>query len=244
MKHIKMIWKFTLLLSLLLVVTACGSDVAAELQQATPTAIDPVAIFTSAASTVAAQLTETAAAFSPTPPPPTETPIPQPTATLVQLNVPTAIPTLTPPVAGVPTLIPTATIVSLATQSGPICDKMQYGEPLDINYPDGSEVPAGHNFEKIWRVTNIGVCTWDDGYVLVPVSSSSTRAGDTNPLDAANPAFEIKTNVAPGSSVDIGAKLTAPLDNGQYVTCFILQNDRGVYFGGVVCVDIKVTDGK
>lgn len=257
MKYTKLIWKFALLLSLLLVLTACGSDVMAELNQPTATAIDPVAIFTSAASTVAAQLTQTAAAYSPTPPPPTETPVPQATATL---NLPTAIPTLdpaiptatldpalptnTPLAAGIPTLVPTATTAALATLSGPVCDAMTYGDPVDITYPDGSEVPAGHNFEKIWRVYNSGVCVWDSGYVLVPVSVSSTRPDDKNPLDAATPAFKIKTNVQPGGVVDLGAKLTAPLDNGTYTTCFVMQNDRGIYFGGVLCVEIKVTDGK
>ena len=259
MKPIKMILKAALLLSLVLALSACGTDLAAELQQeATQTAIDPVAIFTAAAATVEAQLTQTAAAFSPTPPPPTETFTPEPTATLVQLDTPVTLPTFTPdpalptftPIAGgsVPTLVPTATIVTISnTPAGPICDEMRYGDPLDINYPDGSSVSAGHNFEKIWRIYNTGVCTWDDGYVLVPVSSTSTRSGDNNPLDAATPAFKIgiqSANVEPGGVVDVGAKLTAPLDNGTYTTCFMMQNDRGSYFGGVLCVEIVVKDGK
>ncbi len=119
---------------------------------------------------------------------------------------------------------------------------MTYGTPVDVNYPDGSEVSAGKDFEKIWRVYNTGVCTWDDGYVLIPVSATSTRAGDTNPLDAPNPAWKVKTSIAPGEVVDIGVKLSAPPENGQYTTCFILQNDRGVYFGGVLCVDVEVKD--
>ena len=71
-----------------------------------------------------------------------------------------------------------------------------------------------------------------------------TRTNDLNPLDAANPAFKFKTTVQPGENVDVGAKLTAPLDNGTYATHFMLQNDRGSYFGGVITVIIKVTDGK
>lgn len=240
MKPIKSIWKFFLLISLLLALSACGSDVAAELQQAAPTEIDPVAIFTSAASTVAAQLTQTVAAYSPTPEPATETPTPQPTATLSPLNLPTAISTLDPTL---PTLIPTA-VVALATESGPICDAMTYGSPVDVNYPDGSIVPAKSDFEKIWRIYNSGVCTWDEGYILVPVSVTSTRSNDNNPLDAATPAFKLKVSVPPGGVLDVGAKLTAPQDNGIYTTCFLMQNDRGVFFGGALCVDIEVQDGK
>ncbi len=244
MKYRKQIWQFALLLILLLTLTACNLETVAD-AEATPTEIDPVAIFTSAAQTVAAQLTQTAAAFSPTPAPATATPTMLPTATLVNLDSPTAvgtIPTLQP---GAPTLVPTLTPVTLlSTPEGPICDAMTYGTPLDITYLDGSTVPAGSDFKKIWRVYNTGVCTWDDGYVLVAAGSSSTRPNDNNPLDAPNPAWKLKTNVQPGEAVDIGVTLSAPLDNGTYSTCFILVNDRGVYFGGVICVEIVVKDGK
>ena len=251
MKRINLILNIVLLLSLVFAMTACDTDLAAELQEATPTEIDPVAIFTSAAATVGAQMTQTAAAFSPTPLPPTETPLPQSTATLIQLNAsPTLVsglPTFTP-IPGVSTLIPTATkIAAINTVSGPLCDSMNYGDPLDITYADYSEVPAGTNFLKVWRVINTGTCTWDDGYILIPVGSeimAGSRTNDSNPLDAANPAFKLKVNVQPGESIDVGAKLTAPLDNGTYATHFILQNDRGANFGGVLTVIIKVTNGK
>lgn len=226
-------------------------------EEPTPTEVDPVAIFTSAAVTVEAELTQTALSFSPTSPPAsaTATLIP-PTATLVNLNAsPVAsLPAVTQPVGvvptlgiGTPSLVPTATLALNSTPSGPICDDMTYGDPVDVNYPDYTEVPAGTDFQKIWRVYNTGVCTWDDGYKLVPVSSSSTRSGDNNPLDAANPAWEFnKKNriTAPGEVADIGVNLTAPITNGEYMTTFILQNDRGVYFGGPLTVIIKVTDGK
>ncbi|MBT7073010.1 MAG: hypothetical protein HN975_19205 [Anaerolineae bacterium] len=243
MKLRKYIWTLALLLILVTSLSACELQSVAE-AEVTPTEIDPAAIFTAAAETVAAQLTQTAAAFSPTPAPATATPTMLPTATLVNLDAPTpiggAIPTLTLQ-PGIPTLVPTLTPVTvLSSPEGPICDQMEYGSPLDINIPDGSTMKAGEDFEKIWRIRNTGVCAWDDGYQLVPVASSSTRPGDTNPLDAANPAWEVKTLVQPGEVVDIGAKLTAPSEVGEYSTCFIMVNDRGVYFGGVVCVEIVV----
>ncbi|OQX61865.1 MAG: hypothetical protein B5M51_06910 [Anaerolinea sp. 4484_236] len=247
MRITKHILQTGLLLSLAFFLVACGGETAPE-----PTPIDPVAIFTEAAQTVAAQMTETAMAFSPTPPPPTPT-LPQPTATLIDLG--TTIPINTPPTVGTPptllpgapTLIPSPTqLVILPTPEGPICDDMTYGSPLDITIPDGSTVKAGHDFEKIWRVYNTGVCTWDEGYKLIPIASSSTRPDDKNPLDAPNPAWEIKKTssvnkfVEPGGVVDIGVKLTAPVHIGEYSTCFIMENDRGVYFGGVLCVEIVV----
>ncbi len=245
MKYTKNIRKLTLILGLLLSISACTLEETPA--EPTPTVVDPAAIFTAAAETVAVQLTQTAAAFSPTPAPATATSTMAPTATLVNLDAATpigGIPTLTLQ-PGVPTLVPTLTPATiLNTPDGPICDEMTYGSPVDVNYPDGSEVSAGADFEKIWRVYNTGVCTWDDGYILVPVSAYSdpVRPGDNNPLDATNPAWALKTNIAPGEVVDIGVKLTAPLANGTHTTCFILENDRGVYFGGVLCVEVVVKD--
>ncbi len=246
MKYVNNVWKLAILLIVIMSLSACIlEDPAAE---PSPTEIDPAAIFTSAAGTVAAQLTQTQEALPPTSAPATATSTMAPTATLVNLDTPAtplgAIPTLTLQ-PGVPTLVSTLTPATiLNTPDGPICDEMTYGSPVDVNYPDGSEVSAGTDFEKIWRVYNTGVCTWDDGYILVPVSGySEPDKGDTNPLDAPNPAWELKANVAPGEVVDIGVNLTAPLANGTHTTCFILQNDRGVNFGGVLCVVVVVKDG-
>ena len=249
MKYTKRIYLFSLLMVLLLALSACGGQTVAEVEATAAAAaeeVDPVAIFTSAAATVAAQLTETALSFSPTPLPATATPTMIPaTATLVNLNT-TPLPTVaigTPPtlVPGAPTLIPTATQVTIGTTpDGPICDEMTYGSPVDVNYPDGSTVKAGVDFEKIWRVYNTGVCAWDDGYILIAVSTSSSRSGDNNPLDSPSPAWALKTTVEPGGVIDIGVNLTAPATVGEYGTCYILQNDRGVYFGGPLCVEVVV----
>ena len=245
MKYTKNIWQIALLITLILTVSACGGEAA----EPPPTEIDPVAIFTSAAATVAAQLTETAVAFSPTPEPATDVPTALPTATLINLDVTPLVNLEATPIGntltlipGAPTLIPTLTPVTLlTTPTGPICDEMTYDlSTLDVTIPDGTTVTARADFEKIWRVYNTGVCTWDDGYVLVPVGAESTRQGDTNPLDAPNPAWKLKTLVAPGEVVDIGVTLSAPAAVGEYATHFMLQNDRGVYFGGVLSVYVEV----
>ena len=231
--------QYFLLVSLVLALflSACGGETAPE-----PTPIDPAAIFTAAAETVAAQLTETAVAFSPTPEAlPTEAGIPA-TVTLVALP---SIEPLNTPIAGfetptfavgIPTLIPTATqIVIQPTLDGPICDNMIF--VADINYADGTIVPPGYDFEKIWRIQNTGTCTWDDGYQLVLVSGGST-------LDAHNIAWQlddIGEFTSPGETLDVGAKLTTPLSAGEYTNCFAMQNDRGYYFGGWLCVIVEVT---
>ena len=236
MKSTKKIWLVAILI-LILTLSACGGQTVAEAEaEANATEVDPAAIFTSAAATVGAQLTETAIAFSPTPEPATDIPALEATATLVDLNTPLPIlieatPTLVP---GIATFTPIApTLIPTATQGGDICDAMIYGSPLDITIPDGTIMEPGEDFHKIWRVYNAGVCTWDDGYQLVIVYGATS-------LDAPNPAWKLKSLVLPGGVIDIGVHLTAPLAIGEYQNCFILENDRGVYFGGLLCVDIMV----
>ena len=238
MNTTKKTWLFILVI-LALTLSACGGQTADEADgEAT---VDPSAIFTSAAATVGAQLTETAVAFSPTPAPPTVAPTLPATATPISIGqtplasptgvggatatLPAGVPTLTP---SVPTLIPTATLGSVNT-----CDKMIYGSPLDFTIPDGTSIKPGADFYKIWRIQNAGDCTWDEGYQLVPVTNA--RA-----LDAANPAWRLDTVVLPGQNVDVGAHLTAPLAAGEYETCFLMENDRGILFGGYLCVKIIV----
>ncbi len=228
MKSTKKTWLFILII-LALTLTACGGKTATE---AEATAVDPAAIFTSAAATVAAQLTETAIAFSPTPEPATATSTSLPTATLVQLTTP--LPNLT---ATLLPGLPTATLSIPPTPGGPICDEMKYGSPVDVTIPDGTVMEPGEDFYKIWRIYNTGVCTWDDGYQLVVLSGTAS-------LDSPQPAWEVTDSIAPGEVVDIGVHLTAPLAEGEVQNCFIMQNDRGVYFGGVLCVIIDVQKKK
>lgn len=239
MNTTKKTWLFILII-LALTLSACGGKTVAEAEanENGEATVNPDAIFTSAAATVGAQLTETAMSFSPTPAPPTVAPTLPATATPIDvgqtpLASPTGVggatatlsigvPTLTP---SVPTLVPTAAIDP--------CNKMLYGAPLDITIPDGTSIKPGADFYKIWRIQNNGDCTWDDGYQLVPVLNA--RA-----LDAANPAWRLDTVVLPGAIVDVGAHLTAPLAAGEYETCFRMKDDSGYLFGGILCATILV----
>ncbi len=237
MNSIKKTWLFVLVM-LALTLTACSGKTVAEAEAGKDGAgteeVDPEAIFTSAAATVAAQLTETAISFSPTPAPATAIPTLLATATPIDLlPSPTGIGTATTLVPTAITPVPTATL-----GNGEICDAMLYGVPLDITIPDNTILKPGEDFYKIWRIQNNGICTWDEGYQLVVVSGKQT-------LDAANPAWQLLDgHVAPGEVVDVGAHLTAPLaetkGDDAYETCFLMQNDRGVYFGGYLCAKIRV----
>ena len=94
---------------------------------------DVLAIRTSAAYTVVAEFTLTAAAFTPTPMPPTETPIPLPTDT----------PTETPTIA----FATDATQIALGTPAGPACDNYTFdAATVDVTILDGTAMTPGQEF--------------------------------------------------------------------------------------------------
>ncbi len=72
----------------------------------------------------------------------------------------------------------------------------------DVTYPDGSTVPLGGAFTKIWRLQNTGTCTWTTSYALVYVTGERFSA----PAAVAMP-----TSVGPGQTVDLAVNLTAPI---------------------------------
>src|SRR5215510_8169420 len=123
-------------LMIVLLLAACGSP--ATPSQPTP---DVAAVRTSAASTVIAQFTLTAAIFTPIPPPlPTETNAPEATATETQ-----------PPVAQVTNA--QGTTIAL-------CDKYSWDlATVDVNIPDNTVMTPGQDFTKTWKIKNIGSCT-------------------------------------------------------------------------------------
>jgi hypothetical protein len=120
-----------------LVLSACG----ANKPEPTPT-LGVEAIQTSAVSTFAAGLTQTA------------------------LSLPTNTPTDTP------TFTPTSTSTSstpLATGSGAVPTVSCYGLILvnDVTIPDNTPLVPGQTFTKTWLVKNTGTCTWDTGFKFV-----------------------------------------------------------------------------
>jgi len=168
-------------------------------------------IHTIAAQTVAAQMTLSAAGLqaqqptqqgqtqlqvqpSLTPVPPTSTPVP-PT------NTPLPTPTHTP--------IP--------------CDHVDFGDPVDVTVPDGTDMNPGQAFTKIWRLKNGGSCTWTSGYHLVFVSGDNMGAPAAVQVTGGS--------VPPGAEIDVAVNLVAPNDPGVYRGYFKLRNASGVLFG-------------
>lgn len=172
--------------------------------------VDPGIIFTAAAQTVEAQLTQSALLVPPTA---TATP-PSPTDTAPAI---TDTPTATVAIPPTPTYTPTTP-----------CDRAKF--IADVTVPDGTEFAPNTTFTKTWRIQNTGSCTWTTAYALV------FDHGDAMSGPAAQP---LTGNVAPGQSVDISVSLKAPASAGEYTGYWKMRNAAGVLFAQV-WVKIKV----
>ena len=229
-------------------ITACSGGAGAE-----PT-VDINAINTAAVETAMAQLS---AQF-------TQTALAAPTATTLPTNTALPLPTFSlptagagSPVAGAPTTagaLPTVSFnttpttplpgfTPLASQAAPAattslgdaCNNNQFVS--DVTIADGTVLPPGQNFDKVWSVKNTGTCTWDEGYALVYIGGSSPN------LDPYN--LEIKKTedfVAGGEIANLGLTLTTPCTPGEYQGTWRMRDDRGYYFGTPLTVIVKVTD--
>ena len=116
------------------------------------------------------------------------------------------------------------------------CDAAQFEN--DVTYADGSVVTRNTSFVKIWRIRNIGTCSWTTSYALI------FTGGDlmNGPLASA-----LTKNVNPGETIDLQVSLTAPNKDGKYRSYWKLRNASGATFGigdqadTAFWADVKVT---
>ncbi|MBT3313863.1 MAG: hypothetical protein HN390_04540 [Anaerolineae bacterium] len=199
-------------------ISACGA-----VAPASPPTLDVNTIYTAAAETVVAELTQTAAANSPTP---------KATATEIQaLQTETPVPTSdlateTPEVTETPEA--TATILVEASPTDEFCDDAIW--VADVSVQDGTEMVPGQDFEKTWLIENTGSCTWGEGYHL-DFSYGEEMNGQARPLPAI---------ISPDENVEVTVVFTAPLKTGEYSSTWRMANTKGVYFGEEIYVLIVV----
>jgi hypothetical protein len=175
---------------------------------------DVLAVRTSAAYTVVAEFTLTAAAFTPTPLPPTETPTPEP-------------PTETPTVA----YATDPTQVALGTP-GQLCDDMSFDPAtVDVTILDGTSMTPGQDFVKTWKIKNTGICAWGEGYGLTYAGYADQMSGAPVPLG---------TVIQVGQEVDVSVNFKAPTAVGEYTSAWQMANAKGVPFGKAIFVKIVV----
>jgi hypothetical protein len=175
---------------------------------------DVLAIRTSAANTVVAEFTLTAAAV-------TSTPIPTITLAPTQ-ELPTATPTVS--FATDPTLIALGT-------PGELCDNFSFDPAtVDVTILDGSPMTPGQEFVKTWKIKNTGACAWGDGYSLT-YSYGEKMDGQPIPIGAV---------IQVDQEVDVSVSFKAPTAIGEYTSAWQMTNAKGVPFGKVVFVKIVV----
>ncbi len=188
---------FTLFLTMALLASACNMP-----SVQTPAQNGPNTIFTAAAQTVEAQLTQNALLVAATPAPAT----PLPTAT----NAP--IPT----VDSQATLAPASETATPTSNNSTLCDSARF--MADVTVPDGTRYSPGAIFTKTWRLKNTGSCTWNTSYALVFDSGEAMGGAASLSLPEA---------VAPGQEIDISISLTAPAKAGKYRGYWRLRNAAG-----------------
>jgi hypothetical protein len=209
----------TLLLAVVLILSACNLPNAAS-----PTAqTGPEAVYTAAAQTIEAKLTQDGL-LNPTSPP-SSTPV-------LVTNTPPAVPSNTlgplPATTSAPVVLPTAA-----------CDTAQFVS--DITIPDGTVFAAGATFTKTWRLKNIGTCTWNTSYALTFDSLEAMGGAGSSALAGTTP---------PGSTLDVSVNLQAPTKDGTYRGYWGITNASGARIpiiggsnGKSFYVEIKVGTG-
>jgi hypothetical protein len=151
-----------LLVAIISILAACNLP-----SKANPTQ-DPNAVFTAAALTVQAQLTQSTPFSTPT--------LPPPAATNTSVSFPTLPASPRPP----------------AASATPVCDQAAFVK--DVNIPDGSQISPGGTFTKTWRLKNAGVCTWS-GYTLVFESGNAMGSTSPQTIETVLPGEEVDLSV-------------------------------------------------
>jgi hypothetical protein len=198
-----------------LIVTLIGLFLVASCVPAAPVEPTPDvnSIRTSAAYTVVAEFTLTAAVFTPSPLPPTETLVP---------DLPTETPTqgLTTD----PTLAAQGTAAAL-------CDDYTFdATTVDVTIPDGTPMTLNQEFVKTWKIKNTGTCSWGDGYGLI-YSHGERMSGQPVPL-----AVVVQT----GQEIEVSVNFKAPGRIGEFVSAWTMSNANGLPFGKAIFVKIIV----
>ncbi len=93
----------------------------------------------------------------------------------------------------------------------------------DVTIPDNTQIATGSAFTKIWRLQNLGSCTWTSGYRLTYSHGDRMNAPDNQSITAGS--------VPPGAMVDISVSLLAPSTPGTYQGNFLLRSSDGYAFG-------------
>ncbi len=146
-----------------------------------------------------------------------QTPTPNQTPSPTSGVAATATTQATAPVTS-PTTPPTTAAPPVAS-----CDIAAPGAPaIDVTIPDNTKMQPGQAFTKVWRLQNVGTCTWSKDYSIAFFSGDEMGASLSVPMPVAVP---------PGTSVDISVDMVAPQEPGEYQGNWKLKNADNAWFG-------------
>lgn len=213
---------------ILLVVTALVMFLAGCSLGAPKETEDPMAIYTLAAGTVAAQLTGTAAML----PTATETPVPTNTAE------PTA--TSVPPTATLPAITQAPAVTSAATQAAGLPTSTTVSQVSGDSATYASQSPADNTvFSTDEEITlmismrNNGTTTWNADYQMVFQSGAQISFNNATPCS--------RESTKPMETCDFYIVGKTPINPGKYLSRFWLVNPQGVKLpGGEVYFSFEV----
>ena len=147
----------------------------------------------------------------------------QPTPAITQAaGTASAVPPTPTPAQPNTTPRPSLTTSSTTPTRAVPCDQAAAGLPIDVSIPDDSLMAPGEAFTKIWRLQNVGSCTWTLYY------SAAFFYGDR--MDAP-PIVPFSQAVPPGSEVEIAVEMIAPTIPGTYQGNWKLSNADEILFG-------------
>jgi len=216
--------KIHLLLALItlsaFVLVACGPS-------ETPAPTDSVdVIYTAAAQTVEAQLTEQA------------------------VEQPTSTPTLTPTVTETPTPTatgPTPTQPSDVPPTQSNCYKSTF--VADVTIPDNTVMAPGQEFTKTWRIQNSGTCSWSTIFKLVYISGERMNGQPVGLINAVGAGETVDVSVkmiAPTKAGDYTGNWYMGDENGKIfgsLLTVVIKVNSGSVTPGTTTVTPTATNG-
>jgi len=106
----------------------------------------------------------------------------------------------------------------------------------DISIFDGTQMPPGTPFTKIWRLKNIGEVPWPSGTKITFVGGDQMSTEMMAPLAR-------QSAVQPGEEVDVAVEMCAPQEHGRYLGYWRLTGPHGRRkFGQRVWCHVQVVD--
>ena len=190
---------------------ACSPASAAS----TPT-LDLNPIRTEVAGTVFAQVTQALALT------PSVTPQPSPTTPTA-----TSLPSSTP----ILTVSPAPSAVGTQSSGTPTVVTVNLDQWVAQTIADNTVFAPGQSFTMIWSLKNTGTSTWTTGYLLRFYSGNAYGA----PKEIA-----MSQTVAPGAQIDISIQMKAPAIPGNYISTWVMSNERLINFKQPVFLRIIV----